>query len=66
MTKQCNLVINLQYIFNLFLNMLKSASYLANLMGGAPYWSAATTLHDSGPPGAGLDSSELHELILKN
>ncbi len=28
-TTQCNFMINLQYIFNLFLNMLKSASSLA-------------------------------------
>ncbi len=35
MTK-CNFVINFQYIFNLFLNMLNTASFLADLMGAAP------------------------------
>ncbi len=29
-------MINFQYIFNLFLNRLKSSSSLANLMGEAP------------------------------
>ncbi len=29
-------MITLQYVFNLFLNMLKSASSLANLMGAVP------------------------------
>ncbi len=46
MAKQCNFVIHLQYIFNLFFKHVELGFFPCQLDGGgAPYWPAATDFY---------------------